>query len=145
MSKIYVLNGPNLNMLGKRNQEHYGTMTLNDLENYLIQYGKENDFDIVCYQTNSEAHFIEQLHLLHEIENIGVIVNAGAWTHYSYAIRDALEILKCPKVEVHLSDILKRETFRHISVIRDVVNTHFQGEAEQSYIKAIDYIRGVLL
>lgn len=145
MLKIYVLNGPNLNMLGKRSPEHYGKLSLQQLESELVLYGEEINIDVICYQTNSECDFIEQIHLLHDVSDVGVIINAGAWTHYNYAVRDALEILTCPKVEVHLSNIEARERFRQISVIRDVVDTHFQGEAERSYIKAIDYIKGVLL
>lgn len=142
--KIHVLNGPNLNMLGKRNPEYYGTMTLAELEQQLIDYGINQDVSIECFQTNSEQACIEYIHKLHEQQNTGLIINAGAWTHYNYAIRDALEIVDCPKVEVHLSDITTREPFRNNSVIRDVVDSHFQGLKVQSYIQAIDYIKGVL-
>ncbi|MGL4662307.1 MAG: type II 3-dehydroquinate dehydratase [Culicoidibacterales bacterium] len=142
--KIHVLNGPNLNMLGKRNPEYYGTMTLAELEQQLIDYGVNQDVSIECFQTNSEQACIEYIHKLHNQKNTGLIINAGAWTHYNYAIRDALEIVDCPKVEVHLSDITTREPFRNNSVIRDVVDSHFQGLNVQSYIQAIDYIKGVL-
>lgn len=142
--KIYVVNGPNLNMLGKRNPQYYGTMTLLDLEKQLIEYGKGQDIEVICFQTNSEAECLNKLHEIHRKQNCGVIINAGAWTHYNYAIRDALEILTCPKVEVHLSNINNREPFRKVSVIREVVDQHFQGQKEQSYMNAIDYIKGVL-
>lgn len=131
-------------MLGKRNPEYYGTMTLFELEQQLIEYGKTINLEVICYQTNSEGACIDYLHNLHGQENCGLVMNAGAWTHYSYAIRDALEVLECPKVEVHLSDIEKREAFRKMSVIRDVVDIHFQGQQANSYIEAIDYIKGVL-
>lgn len=144
MMKIYIINGPNLNMLGKREQKHYGAMTLEELEGELMMYGQKINVEIECYQTNSEAACLDYIHNLHEQQNIGLIINAGAWTHYNYAVRDALEILSCPKSEVHLSNIELREPFRQHSVIRDVVDSHFQGEHIQSYIKAIDYIKGVL-
>lgn len=143
--EILVINGPNLNMLGKRDPHHYGTLTLSHLEQQLIDFGRSRDIDVYCRQTNSEAECLEMLHEYYGKVNCGLIINAGAWTHYNYAIRDALDILECPKVEVHLSDISTREAFRQVSVIRDVVDIHFQGEKEQSYINAIKYIEGVLL
>lgn len=131
-------------MLGKRDPEYYGSLTLSDLEARLIMYGQAHNIEIECFQTNSESECLMYLHRIVSEIDCGVIINAGAWTHYNYAIRDALEILSCPKVEVHLSDIARRESFRQLSVIREVVNTHFQGEKEQSYVKAINYIKGVL-
>lgn len=131
-------------MLGKRNNDIYGAMSLFELENQLKDYGEQHNFEVVCYQTNSEAACIDYLHTLYDKKGVALIINAGAWTHYNYAIRDALEILQCPKVEVHLSDVNNREQFRKYSVIRDVVEEHFEGEHIKSYKKAIDYIKGVL-
>lgn len=142
--KIYVLHGPNLNMLGKRNPQYYGTLTLVQLEEDVKAYCQKKHFEASCFQTNNEGEMIDKIHSLYEQKNIAIVINAGAWTHYSIALRDALEIVECPKVEVHLSDISKREDFRQQSVIRDVVDTHFQGEQIQSYFKAIDYIEGEL-
>lgn len=143
MMKIYVLHGPNLNMLGKRDPKIYGVLTLDDLEAHIHAHAKQQGFEVQFFQTNHEGEYINWIHQLYGQSDIGVILNAGAWTHYSYAIRDAIEMLSCPTVEVHLSDVEKREAFRQKSVIRDVVDTHFQGEKEHSYYKAIDYIKGV--
>lgn len=142
--RVYILHGPNLNMLGKRDPKYYGSLTLADLEKCVSDYCQTKHFETSCFQTNSEGEMIDKIHSLHGMSDVAIVINAGAWTHYSIAIRDALEIITCPKVEVHLSDISKREAFRHHSVIRDVVDTHFQGEREISYFKAIDYIKGEL-
>lgn len=133
--KIAVVNGPNLNMLGKRNEAHYGKFGLDDL-NLLI----ENTFPNVefsFFQSNHEGSIIDYLQ---GINADAVLINAAAYTHTSVAIRDALEMIALPKAEVHLSDISKREDFRKINFIKDVVDQTFFGKKEQSYIEAIRFL-----
>lgn len=138
---IYILNGPNLNLLGLRDNTLYGTLDLKTLENHLIAYGKERNIKIKCFQSNHEGVLIDWLHQAHFDKVDGVIINAGAYTHTSYALRDAIEAISVPVVEVHLSDIYRREeSFRHLSVIKEVVNASFMGEKEMSYEKAIGFL-----
>ncbi|MBQ3054047.1 MAG: type II 3-dehydroquinate dehydratase [Clostridia bacterium] len=136
--KILVINGPNLDMLGKRNPEVYGKNTLADLENEISEYIKgraEAEF----FQSACEGEIVKKLNDAYNNAD-GVIINAGAYTHYSYAIRDALEILEIPKIEVHISDIHKRESFRHISVIEDVCDMQIAGYGFKGYLMAADEI-----
>lgn len=133
--KIAVINGPNLNMLGKRNKDHYGALTLNDINQLIKDSFKEHDF--IFFQSNHEGAIID---FIHELDVDGLLINAGAYTHTSVAIRDALEILNILKVEVHLSDITNREDFRKINYIKDVVNCSFFGKKEQSYIEGIHFL-----
>ena len=136
--KILVINGPNLNMLGKREPHIYGNATLEDLECF-IRDTFENKIDIEFFQSNHEGAIIDKIHA--SMGNFdGIILNPGAYTHYSYAIRDALEILEVPKIEVHLSDIHAREEFRHISVIQPVCTKQIAGYGAKGYIMAVDEI-----
>lgn len=117
MKKILLLNGPNLNLLGKREPEVYGKTTLTEIENRLIEIGKGKNVEVICFQANCEGALIDRLHEA-VTENItGIIFNPAAFTHYSYAIRDAVASIDLPVVEIHLSNIYKREQFRHQSVI----------------------------
>ncbi|MEP6588397.1 MAG: type II 3-dehydroquinate dehydratase, partial [Polaromonas sp.] len=114
--KILILNGVNLNMFGKRDPKQYGTITLDEINANLTALGQELGTEIEAFQTNNEGEMCERIHRAHGEGVDAVLINAGAWTHYSYGIRDALAILACPIVEVHMSNIHAREPFRHVSV-----------------------------
>src|SRR5436190_5231246 len=114
-NRIGVMHGVNLDQLGRRPAAHYGTLTFEQLEFRIDEFGAELDLSLRFFQTNAEDEFVEFLHRADEIAD-GLLLNPGAWTHYSYAIRDALEIAALPAVEVHLSDINAREEFRRTSV-----------------------------
>lgn len=130
--KVLVLNGVNLDMLGKRDQRQYGTVTLAEIEASVADLGRELDVEVECFQSNVEGLLCERIHqALGEVD--AVVINAGAWTHYSYAIRDALDILPVPVVEVHLSNVHARETFRRTSVLADVVTGQIAGFGADSY------------
>ena len=139
--KILVINGPNLNMLGKRNPEHYGTRTLSDIEKDVKEYALSKGAETEFFQSACEGEIVNRLNMAYGSVD-GVIINAGAYTHYSYAIRDALEILEVPKIEVHLSDIHSREEFRRVSVIEPVCHKQIAGFGEKGYIMAVDVILG---
>lgn len=135
--KVLLLNGVNLNMLGKRNPEYYGTETLVELESKVKIYGKTLNVTVVCAQNNQEGQLVD---ILQQTDCDAVIFNAGAYSHYSYALRDCIECIDVPVVEVHLSDIYKREDFRHTDVLRDVCAACFFGKGIVSYYEALDYI-----
>lgn len=137
--RICVIHGPNLNMLGHRDAAHYGNLTLSRLNTLMKRHAAELDLDLSIYQFNSEEKIIKTLHRQRN-KAAAVIINPAAYTHYSIAIRDAIEILKIPVVEVHLSDIYARDDFRKISVTKEVCTTQFYGKHEQSYLDAIDFI-----
>ncbi len=126
MAKVLVLNGPNLNRLGKREKNIYGTGTLHELNQRLIQLGKELDLQVVCFQSNSEGELIDQLHGA-EGQFDYIIFNPGAYTHYSYALRDAIASIDVPVIEVHLSNIHARESFRSTSVTAPVTAGQIVG------------------
>jgi len=109
--KILCLNGINLNMFGKRDPAQYGTITLAEIDAQVKQLGQELGADVECFQTNFEGDMVEKIHKAHTDGIDAVMINAGAWTHYNYGIRDALAILKCPIIEVHMSNIHAREAF----------------------------------
>ncbi|MDO9629353.1 MAG: type II 3-dehydroquinate dehydratase [Acholeplasmataceae bacterium] len=135
---ILVIHGPNLNMLGKRNKELYGKMTLDQL--YDLLSTEFPDIEFTFYQSNYEGEIIEVIHHSMDEPYDALLINPGAFTHTSIAIRDALDIITIPKVEVHLSDIDQREDFRKIDYITDVVNKRFMGKKQDSYIEAIAYL-----
>ena len=114
--KILVLHGVNLNMFGRRDPSHYGTATLADIDQALSALASSLKVELECFQTNHEGVLCERIHRVLEEDFDAVVINAGAWTHYSYAIRDALALLRCPIVEVHLSNVHAREPFRQHSV-----------------------------
>ena len=136
---ILVLNGPNLNMLGKREPEIYGSQSYQDLENYCKQVAEEYGFYVDIKQSNLEGILIDILHYADDHYD-AVLFNAGAFTHYSYALYDAIKSINIPVVEVHLSDITKRESFRKHSVIRDACVSHFMGKGFLSYKEGLLYI-----
>ena len=132
--KILVLHGINLNMFGKRDPAQYGTTTLDEINTQVSALGLELGAQVECYQTNFEGEMAERIHRAHADGVQAVVINAGAWTHYSYGIRDALAILKCPIIEVHMSNIHAREAFRHHSVIADIAKGQIAGLGVDSYL-----------
>jgi 3-dehydroquinate dehydratase-2 len=137
MKKILMLHGINHNMFGKRDPVQYGTITLAEIDARLQALGAELDVQVESFQTNSEASMCERIHRAFEERHDAVLINAGAWTHYSYGIRDALAILTCPVVELHMSNIHAREPFRHHSVFADIVSGQICGFGVQSYVLAL--------
>ncbi len=133
--KVLIINGPNLNMLGKRNEDHYGTVTLDDIYKLINDFGV---FEYSFFQSNHEGDIIDRIQCLNYD---AIVINAGAYTHTSVAIHDALEIFTGPKVEVHLSDVDNREEFRKINFIRDVCNLTITNQKEQGYIEALKYLK----
>jgi 3-dehydroquinate dehydratase-2 len=132
--KILVLHGVNLNMFGKRDPAVYGTTTLAQIDDTLRALARELGADVECFQTNGEKEMCERIQRALGEGFGAVVINAGAWTHYSYAIRDALEILKLPVMEVHMSDIHKREEFRRHSVFAGLAREQFSGRGVDSYL-----------
>jgi 3-dehydroquinate dehydratase-2 len=131
-NRVAVMHGVNLNQLGRRPAAHYGDLTFDQLEFRIDEFGAELDLSLQFFQTNAEHEFVEELHRADQIAD-GLLVNPGAWTHYSYAIRDALEIAALPAVEVHLSDIGAREEFRRHSVISDLCVATVSGQGPEGY------------
>ena len=134
-----MLNGVNLNALGERDPKLYGGLGLRELETRIYGWGEELGLSVRCLQTNHEGQFVDWCHDARAWAG-GVIVNPGAWSHYSYAIRDALELLAVPLVEVHLSDITKREEWRRRSVLEDVVSARVLGKGPEGYREALAYL-----
>jgi 3-dehydroquinate dehydratase-2 len=140
--RVEVLNGVNLDVLGRRDPALYGGLSLNELESRIYEWGKELGVGVRCRQTNDEGQYIEWLHEMHEIAD-GVVVNPAAWTHYSYAIRDAVELLDIPVVEVHLSNVDEREDWRRVSVISDLAAKRVIGKGPDGYREALEYLAEV--
>jgi 3-dehydroquinate dehydratase-2 len=134
---IYVLHGPNLNMLEKRDASIYGGITQETIFNTLVT--SFQDVDFTFYQTNHEGEMIEIIQQTNDAD--AFILNLGAWTHYAYAIRDALEMKSSVIVDVHLSNIYERESFRRVNILDQVSSQTFYGENIQSYIKAVEYCK----
>ena len=137
--KIMVINGPNLNMLGIREPGVYGDRTYADLETYIEEYGEKKGAEITVMQSNSEGEIIDFIHHTMNGYN-GIVINPGAYTHYSYAIRDALASVSVPAVEVHLSNVYSREEFRHTSVTAPACKGQIAGLGFRGYLLAIDYL-----
>jgi 3-dehydroquinate dehydratase-2 len=138
--QVLVLNGVNLNVLGRRDPKVYGGVSLNELETRIYEWAHELGVSARCRQTNSEGEFIEWIH--DAVDADGLVVNPGAWTHYSYAIRDALDILEVPIVEVHLSDVEHREEWRRTSVISDLTAHRVIGKGPEGYREALEFFVG---
>src|SRR5579884_2899755 len=136
--QILVLNGVNLDVLGRRDPKLYGGLSLNELETRIYEWAHELTVTVRCRQTNSEGEYVGWIHDAYGDAD-GVIVNPGAWTHYSYAIHDALELLTVPIVEVHLSDITTREEWRRRSVIEDLVAHRVVGKGPDGYREALEF------
>ena len=135
--KILVLNGINLNMFGKRDPAQYGTVTLDEINARVSALGHELGAEVQAFQTNHEGALCERIHQAYADGVDAVLINAGAWTHYSYGIRDALAILPCPIIEVHMSNIHAREAFRHVSVFAEIVRGQICGFGADSYLLAL--------
>jgi 3-dehydroquinate dehydratase-2 len=137
--RVAVLNGVNLDVIDRRDPELYGGLTLNQLETRIYGWARELDLLADCRQTNSEGLFVAWCHDALDWAG-GVVVNPGAWSHYSYAIRDALEIFRVPVVEVHLSNIEDREEWRRHSVVADVTSARMIGKGPEGYREALAYL-----
>jgi len=135
--KILMLHGINHNMFGKRDPKQYGTITLDEIDAGLRALGKELGTEIESFQTNDEGAMCDRIHQGFTDQVDAVLINAGAWTHYSYGIRDALAILTCPIVELHMSNIHAREEFRHKSVFAEIVRGQICGFGADSYTLAL--------
>jgi 3-dehydroquinate dehydratase-2 len=139
--QILVLNGVNLDQLARRDPSLYGGVSLNELERRIYEWAQALDVTARCRQTNNEGEFVEWIHGAYGDAD-AVIVNPGAWSHYSWAIRDALEILQVPIVEVHLSNILEREEWRRHSVVEDLAAHRVLGEGPDGYRIALEFLAG---
>ena len=142
-NRVGVLHGVNLDQLGRRDAEQYGTFTLSELQVAIKGFAGELGLETTFWQTNHEGEYCESLHIASERAD-GLILNAGAWTHYSYAIRDALEVSGLPAVEVHISDVDSREEWRRKSVIRDLCVGRVQGKGMDGYREALEMLNAVL-
>lgn len=140
--KILIINGPNLNMLGKREKTQYGFLSLDEIEKLILEEAKKLKMNVVFFQSNEEGEIVSKIHQSDSFD--GIIINAGAYTHTSIAIRDALEIFGKPIIEVHLSNIFARESFRHHSYISGVANGIIAGFKEFSYILALRAMNQIL-
>jgi 3-dehydroquinate dehydratase-2 len=138
--RVEVMHGVNLDQLGRRDPTHYGGVTFEALELQIGEAAQELGLTIRFFQTNHEGRFVEHLHRLEGLAD-GIVLNPGAWTHYSYAIRDALELTGLPAVEVHLSDVDSREPWRRHSVIADLCVARVAGKGPSGYRDALEYLR----
>jgi len=137
--RVAVLNGVNLDVLHRRDPELYGGLTLHQLEGRIYEWARELELGVDCRQTNSEGEYVAWCHDALDWAG-GVIANPGAWTHYSYAIRDALELFEAPVIEVHLSDIDNREEWRRLSVLADIASARVIGKGPQGYREALAFL-----
>jgi 3-dehydroquinate dehydratase-2 len=138
--RVLVLNGVNLNVLGRRDPSIYGGLSLDELEGRIYEWARELELTVQCRQTNSEAEFVKWCH--DALDNAdGVVVNPGAWSHYAWSIHDALETLSVPIIEVHLSNVNEREEWRRFSVIEDLVAARFVGEGPDGYRLALRHLK----
>lgn len=140
--KILIVNGPNLNLLGKREPEIYGNETLSDIELWLSKKSEAKNHEILWFQSNHEGEIIDKIHGAIDIFD-GIIINPGAFTHYSYAIRDAISAVNIPTVEVHLSDTKSREDFRKVSVTKDVCVKQISGKGIDVYLEGVHFLNNL--
>jgi 3-dehydroquinate dehydratase-2 len=138
--RVEVMHGVNLDQLGRRDPSHYGEITFAQLELAIAEMAASLGLETRLFQTNHEGEFVEHLHRLEGLAD-AIVLNPGAWTHYSYAIRDALELTGLPAVEVHLSDVEHREPWRRQSVIRDLCLDTFAGKGVESYREALQRLK----
>lgn len=138
--KILVINGPNINFLGIREKNVYGTQSYDDLLNMIAQKGREENCTIEVFQSNHEGAIIDRIQDSYYDGTEGIVINPGAYTHYSYAIRDALASVAVPKVEIHISNIMEREDFRKVSVTVPACDKQIFGEGLNGYLMAIDHV-----
>jgi 3-dehydroquinate dehydratase-2 len=139
-NRVAVLHGVNLDMLGRRSAAHYGGITYDQLEQRIDAFARELDLEPRFFQTNHEGELVEHLHRLDGIAD-AIVINPGAWTHYAWALHDALEIAALPTVEVHLSDVDAREEWRRVSVIRDLCVATVKGQGVDGYREALARIK----
>jgi len=144
IKKIQVVNGPNLNMLGKREPQIYGSLTLDQINTDLAQQAIQSGLDLGFFQSNHEGAIVDKIHEIFDENIAGVIINPGALTHTSIALRDALLLLSCPIVEIHLSNIYKRESFRHKSMLADIVTGQIAGFDHYGYQMALSAIANMI-
>jgi len=137
MNKIIILNGPNLNLLGEREKNQYGSFTLKDIEKKCKEYANKNNIELSLFQSNIEGELVTQIQKSRENQD-GLIINAGGYTHTSVAIFDALKILKIPIIELHISNIYNREDFRHKSLISKVAKGVICGFGSEGYVMALE-------
>jgi 3-dehydroquinate dehydratase II len=142
-NRVAVLHGVNLNTLGRRPAEHYGTLTLPQLERQVGGFARDLGLEAMFFQSNHEGEFVEELHKAGEYAD-GLILNPGAWTHYAWSLRDAVEVSGLPAVEIHLSDVDSREPFRRISVLEDVVVGRVAGQGVDGYRAALERLKAAL-
>ena len=142
-NRIEVMHGVNLDVLGRRPATHYGDLTLIALETRIAEFARELDLEVRFFQSNHEGEFVEQLHRVEDTAD-ALILNPGAWTHYAWAIRDALEVAALPAVEVHLSDVDSREEWRRTSVIRDLCVATVSGQGVEGYREALARLKAEL-
>lgn len=140
MMKLLVINGPNLNFLGIREKNVYGTQDYDYLLQMIAEKGQKEDCTIEVFQSNHEGAIIDRIQDSYFDGTEGIVINPGAYTHYSYAIRDALASIVVPKVEIHISDITQREEFRKVSVTAPVCDKQIYGKGLEGYLLAIDFI-----
>lgn len=138
--KMLVINGPNINFLGIREKNVYGTQNYDDLLNMIADKGQQTGCTIEVFQSNHEGAIIDRIQDAYFDGTEGIVINPGAYTHYSYAIRDALASITVPKVEIHISNIMEREDFRKVSVTAPACDKQIYGEGLNGYLMAIDYI-----
>lgn len=143
MKKILVIHGPNLNLLGEREPGVYGSDSFESVNNEIKEKAKECGFECEIFQSNHEGTIIDKLHSA-RLEFDGIVLNAGAYTHYSYAIRDAIAAIKIPVVEVHMSNVHKREEFRHHSVISPVCEGVIAGFGKNSYMLGVQALKDII-
>jgi 3-dehydroquinate dehydratase II len=143
MNKIIILNGPNLNLLGERESNQYGSSTLEDIEINCKEFAVKNDIEIFMFQSNIEGEIVEKIQSS-RIDQHGLIINAGGYTHTSVAIHDALKILKIPIIELHISNIYNREEFRQKSLISKVAKGIICGFGDDGYIMALKAMKKYL-
>jgi 3-dehydroquinate dehydratase II len=139
--RVSVLNGVNLDMVGRRDPEVYGGLNIRELETRIFEWAMELELNVTCRQTNSEGEYVDWCHDALDWAD-GVIVNPGAWSHYSYAIRDAVELFRVPVVEVHLSNIEEREEWRRTTVISELAAQRIIGKGPDGYRAALEYLAG---
>jgi 3-dehydroquinate dehydratase II len=139
-NRVEIMHGVNLDQLGRRDPGHYGTLTLTELEMQISQHAAELGLGVRFFQTNHEGAFVEHLHGLDGLAD-AIVLNPGAWTHYSYAIRDALELAALPAVEIHLSDVDAREAFRRHSVLEGLCTGRIAGRGPDGYRDALVMLR----
>ena len=138
--KIFVINGPNLNMLGIREPDKYGQMSYACLVEEIKAYCDKNGIDVVCYQSNHEGDLVDKIQQAYFDKADGIVINPGAYTHTSIALLDAVKAVNIPTVEIHISDLSKREDFRQISYIREACVKTITGHGTNGYFEAIDYL-----